>query len=123
MKSQKILKSVKRFCSKCSSLILLFQRSPLIQMLLPEANVLGTSGVMNTVSLTIATVAGLGAYDTVAGATLVSQVSPSSGSATIPASSGVQLNGVFQITLNNSNALLGSTIRVAAASTTALYII
>jgi hypothetical protein len=97
MKSQKILKSVKRFCSKCSSLILLFQRSPLIQMLLPEANVLGTSGVMNTVSLTIATVAGLGAYDTVAGATLVSQVSPSSGSATIPASSGVQLNGVFQI--------------------------
>jgi hypothetical protein len=35
----------------------------------------------------------------------------------------IYLNGVFQITLNNSNALLGSTIRVAAASTTALYII
>ena len=35
----------------------------------------------------------------------------------------IYLNAVFQITLNNSNALLGSTIRVAAASTTVLYIV
>jgi hypothetical protein len=35
----------------------------------------------------------------------------------------IYLNSVLQITLNNSNALVGSTIRVAAASTTVLYIV
>lgn len=97
MSTSPIITSFRRICSKCSSLLLLFQRAPLIQALMPEASVLGSSAVMNAVPATIAVVAGLGAFDTVAGATLVSQVSPSAGSATVPASSGVQLNGVFQI--------------------------
>ncbi len=79
MKTKHIIKKLKQLFSKCSSLILLFQRSPLIQMLLPEAKVLGTAGVLDTVTLGIATVAGLGAYDTVAGASVISQVFPNSG--------------------------------------------
>lgn len=35
----------------------------------------------------------------------------------------IHLNGVFQISLSNANALVGSTIRVGASSTTALYIV
>ena len=35
----------------------------------------------------------------------------------------IYLNAVLQITLNNSNALVGSTIRVAADTTTSLYLI
>ena len=35
----------------------------------------------------------------------------------------IYLNAVLQISLSNANALVGSTIRVAAASTTALYIV
>ena len=35
----------------------------------------------------------------------------------------IHLNGVFQISLSNANALVGSTIRVGASSTTTLYIV
>jgi len=35
----------------------------------------------------------------------------------------IQLNGVSQIIFTNANALLGSTIRVGADTTTSLYII
>jgi hypothetical protein len=98
MRTSTIIKSVKRFCSKFSSLLLLFQRAPLIQALLPEASVLSTSGVMNALPAAITTVAGLGFFDAVAGATSVAQVTPLSGSLTVPVTAGVQLIGSFQVT-------------------------
>ncbi len=89
---------LRRIFSKTSSLLLLFQRSPLIQMLLPEANVLGSAHVMNATALTITTIAGLGAYDSVSGATAVAQTAPSPGSSSVSATSGNNLNFVVQIT-------------------------
>ena len=71
--------------SKLGSLLLLFQKTPLVQMLLPEARVLGTSGVGEVVNWSVAAIAGLGAFDTVAGATVIAQVSPSPNSTTVPA--------------------------------------
>jgi hypothetical protein len=100
MKTKHIIKKLKQLISKCSSLILLFQRSPLIQMLLPEAKVLGTAGVLDTVTLGIATVAGLGAYDTVAGATTVTQLFPNTSSTSYnaalrsPMSMGLTISGI-----------------------------
>lgn len=76
---------------------MLFQRTPLVQMLLPEANLLGSSHVLNASAVMIATVAGLGAYDTVSGATSVAQVSPSAGSATVAATSGTNLVLLVQV--------------------------
>jgi hypothetical protein len=101
MKTKHIIKKLKQLFSKCSSLILLFQRSPLIQMLLPEAKVLGTAGVLDTVTLGIATVAGLGAYDTVAGATTITQLFPNASSASYnaamssPMSMGITISGIY----------------------------
>lgn len=90
--------ALRRILSKSSSLLLLFQRSPIVQMLLPEANVLGTAHVMNATALTITTVVGLGAYDSVSGATAVAQTAPSPGASAVSATSGTNLNFVVQIT-------------------------
>jgi Ig-like domain CHU_C associated len=97
MKNSKILTNIKRYCSKYSSLFLLFQRAPLIQALLPEASVLSTSSVMNAVPAAITTVVGLGFFDAVAGATTVVQSAPSAGSSTVPVTTGVQLIGLFSL--------------------------
>ncbi len=84
--------------SRLGSLLLLFQRTPLVQMLFPEARILGGAGLGEITTWTIATIAGLGAYDTVAGATTITQLAPSSGSTTVPATSGTALSFVFQVT-------------------------
>ena len=84
--------------SKLGSLLLLFQKTSLVQILLPEARVLGTSGVSEVVKWSVAAIAGLGAFDTVAGATVVSQVSPSPNSTTVPAKTGTNLTFVVQVT-------------------------
>lgn len=84
--------------SKFGSLLLLFQRSPLIQMLFPEARLLGGAGMGQVTKWTVATIAGLGAYDSVAGATEISQVSPEQGAAEVPAWTGGFLNFVCQVT-------------------------
>ena len=94
---KKIAQSLRRAMTRASSLLMLFQKTPLIQMLLPEAQLLGNAHVLNATAVTIATIAGLGAYDSVSGATAVSQTSPTAGSATVSASSGVNLNFVMQI--------------------------
>jgi len=85
--------------SHLSSLFLLFQRSPIIQLIFPEAKILGGSAIADTATLAIATIAGLGAYDSVSGATSVLQVSPLSNSSIVPAATGSNLNFVY----NNSN--------------------
>jgi hypothetical protein len=84
--------------SKLGSLLLLFQKTPLVQILLPEARVLGTSGVSEVVKWSVATIAGLGAFDTVAGATVISQVTPSPNSTTVPAKTGNNLTFLVQVT-------------------------
>jgi len=89
--------------SKFGSLLLLFQRSPLIQTLFPEARLLGGAGMGQVTKWTVATIAGLGAYDSVAGATEISQVSPQQGAAEVPAWTGGFLNFVYQITGTPSN--------------------
>ena len=68
---------LKRWFSKSGTLIVLFQRAPLLQWLLPEAKILGVAGGSEAM-VAIATVAGLGAFDSVAGAT-VNQTLPTAG--------------------------------------------
>ncbi len=84
--------------SRLGSLILLFQRSPLVQILFPEARILGGAGLGKITQWTIATVAGLGAYDSVAGATAIDQLAPDAGTTTVPAANGSSLSFVFQLT-------------------------
>ena len=84
--------------SRLGSLVLLFQRSPLVQMLFPEARMLGGAGLGEITQWTIATVAGLGAYDSVAGATTLTQLSPAAGSSTVPATKDSNLAFAFQVT-------------------------
>lgn len=84
--------------SRLGSLLLLFQRSPIVQMILPEAKVLGGAGLGETLMWTAATVAGLGAYDSVAGATTIAQISPNAGSTTVNATQNQPLSFVFQLT-------------------------
>ena len=57
--------------SPVGTLLLLVQRSPLVQMLLPEAKLISSSGAIDVAAWAVATVAGLGAYDSVSGATTI----------------------------------------------------
>ena len=83
--------------ARLGSLVLLLQRSPLLK-LLPEARVLSTSGFSDALQWTVLAVTGLGAFDSVSGATAVAQVLPTSGSPTVTSTGGVNLNFVFQVT-------------------------
>jgi Ig-like domain CHU_C associated len=95
---------IRRFTSRLGSLILLFQRSPLVQILFPEVKVVGGVALANVSQWTIATMAGLGAYDTIAGATaaadavVISQISPNAGSSAVRAPIGVPLQFVIRAT-------------------------
>jgi hypothetical protein len=83
--------------SKLGSLLLLFQRSPLVQMLLPEARVAGSAGLGELTKWTVRAVAGLGAFDSVTGATTIAQVIPDPGGGEVPATTGEFLNFLVQI--------------------------
>lgn len=84
--------------TKLGSLLLLFQRSPVVQMLFPEARVIAGIGLGDIANWTVATVIGLGAYDSVAGATTIKQLAPSPGSTTVTTAVGANLSFVFQVT-------------------------
>lgn len=84
--------------SRLGSLLLLFQRSPIVQMLFPEAKIIGGAGIGELAKWSVATVVGLGAFDSVAGATTIAQISPNAGSATVTAKQGQNLSFVFQLT-------------------------
>jgi hypothetical protein len=79
-------------------LLLLFQRSPLVQMLLPEARVAGGAGLGELTKWTVKAVVGLGTFDSVTGATEIVQVQPEPSNAEVPAWTGGFLNFVVQIT-------------------------
>ena len=89
---------IRSISTKLGSLLLLFQKTPLVQILLPEARVMSTSGAGEIIKWSVATVVGLGAYDSVAGATVLKQVVPLPGSSTVAARSGTPLAFVFQVT-------------------------
>lgn len=83
--------------SKLGSLILLFQRSPLVQLIFPEARIIGGAGLGEITKWTVATIAGLGAYDTVAGASVaINQSGPAPGSTDVPTATGSILAFVVQ---------------------------
>jgi hypothetical protein len=90
--------------SRFGSLLLLFQRTPVVQFLFPEARVLGGVALANVTGWTVATIAGLGAYDTVAGASTITQIAPVPGSTTVPAAKGSALAFIFQSTGTESAA-------------------
>jgi hypothetical protein len=99
--------------SRLGSLLLLLQRTPVVQMLFPQANFLGSASIANSVTLAITTVVGLGAFDSVVGATSVVQKLPVANSTTVNATVGVVMTnfvygmnisdsvGSFQITAGN----------------------
>jgi hypothetical protein len=90
-----LLKALKKFGKRASSLLMLFQRTPAAQVLLPaEFNLASSSALMDASRLLITTVAGLGAYDSVAGATTLTQVSGSlNGTTGQPFSATFQVSG------------------------------
>jgi hypothetical protein len=92
---------LKLISTRLGSLLLLFQRMPVVQFLFPEANIIGGASVANSVSLAVTTVVGLGAYDSVAGATAtITQVTPinSTTEKKVPAAVGSSLNFSFKCT-------------------------
>ena len=84
-------------CSRLGSLLLLFQRTPVIQMLFPEARLLSSAGVGEITTWAVATVIGLGAYDSVAGATTITQILPNPVVNPIPATAGTGLSVTIQV--------------------------
>ncbi len=76
---------------------MLLERSPLLP-LLPQARVLSTPGVDRMLGWTVATLAGLGAYDSVTGASAVTQLLPAAGSSTVNVVAGDPLLFLFQLT-------------------------
>ncbi len=105
MNTSTFFPKLKRLIKRASSLLMLFQRTPAAQILVPaEFNLASSAGFLGTAEFAIATVVGLGAYDSVAGATTLNQISPTNGSATISIQAGTQLPTtgnqaiVFQVT-------------------------
>ena len=88
----------RRYGSRLGSLLMLFQRTPIMQWIFPQANIVGGAGVCELGTWSIATVVGLGAFDSVAGATTIVQISPNQGASTVNATKGKNLNFVFQLT-------------------------
>jgi hypothetical protein len=76
MNSCRIPPRLKLVATRLGSLILLFQRMPVVQFLFPEANIIGGASVANTISLAVTTVVGLGVFDSVAGQSQINQVTP-----------------------------------------------
>ncbi len=89
---------IRRIFSKIGSAILMFQKVPLHHVIAQEARFIGSSGISQLGKWSIATVSGLGIYDTVSGATQITQVSPSAGSSTVDATTGEMLFFLYQMT-------------------------
>ncbi|MBV6501700.1 MAG: hypothetical protein CJBNEKGG_04218 [Prosthecobacter sp.] len=99
MKTAALFQKLKSLLKRASSLLMLFQRTPAAQVLLPaEFNLASSSAMMDASRLLITTVAGLGAYDSVAGATTLAQLSPTPNSTIVPVRAGVEFTGAFQVT-------------------------
>jgi hypothetical protein len=96
--SHRLPARLKLISTRLGSLILLFQRMPVVQFLFPEANIIGGASVANTISIAVTTVVGLGVLDSVAGVSppTITQNLPLANSTTVPAAVGSPLN--FKVT-------------------------
>ena len=91
-------KKCRRAVTKAGLATLVFNKAPVTHFIVHEARLAGTIGLSQIVKWSVATVAGLGAYDAVSGATVITQLAPSVGSSTVPAEAGELLNFVYQVT-------------------------
>ncbi len=98
MKREPLLRFVRVSSSRLGPLLLLLQRAPMVRLLFPEARFISVAGMGEAMKWTVATVAGLGAYDSVSGATTVRQIFPTSGATTVTTSVGSSLTFNYQIT-------------------------
>ena len=96
--------------SRLGSLLLLFQRSPVVQLIFPEARLLGGAGLGE---ITKWTVVGLGAYDSVSGATTITQLSPDADATTVPATAGSGLSFVLQRVSNPAGTVDSATVTIS----------
>ncbi|MCX6866639.1 MAG: hypothetical protein NTV46_10565 [Verrucomicrobia bacterium] len=76
MNTYRIPPRLRLVLSRLGSLILLFQRSPIVQFLFPEANIMGGAALANSFTLAVTTVVGLGVFDSVAGQSQISERAP-----------------------------------------------
>jgi hypothetical protein len=110
LKNIQLSKKLRLVSSRLASLLLLLQRTPLVQWLLPEAPLAGGMAAGKVAQWTIAAVVGLGAYDTVAGATgggaMISQLAPKAGSYAVSAPLNKSLNFTFRATGPNINPVI-----------------
>ncbi len=74
--AKRIPPALRRVLTRASSLLILFQRAPMIQWLFPEAGMIGGASLANSSAVAVTTVIGLGAYDSVVGATTIDEVLP-----------------------------------------------
>jgi hypothetical protein len=74
--SHRLPARLKLISTRLGSLLVLFQRMPVVQFLFPEASYMGSGAVANSVSLAVTTVVGLGAFDSVAGVTTIDELQP-----------------------------------------------
>lgn len=94
MKNSPMIQKIGKLLKRCSSFLLLFQRTPAAQLLVPaEFNLASSAAFLSTAEFAIATVVGLGAYDSVAGATTMTQIA---GSLTVTA--GNPFSVTYQVT-------------------------
>ena len=78
MTTSTFLLNCKRLLKRASSLLMLFQRTPAAQLLVPaEFNLAASAAFFGPAEFAIATVVGLGAYDSVAGATTLTRIAGS----------------------------------------------
>ena len=63
-----------------------------------ESQFISPAAITQIIKWSSVTVAGLGAFDAVSGATQIKQIAPSAGSSTVPAKAGELLNLVYQVT-------------------------
>jgi hypothetical protein len=102
----RLLQRLRHLCKRASSLLMLFQRTPAAQLLVPaEFNLASSAALLDTASkIAITTVAGLGAYDSVAGATAINVVPASlqnctfTGGNTLNVVAGQAMSATFQMT-------------------------
>lgn len=93
-----VARKCRKAVSRTSPTILVFTKVPATHFLAHETRLAGTVGLNQVVKWTITTVAGLGTYDSVAGATVLTQLAPNPGSSTVDGKTGAQLNFVYQVT-------------------------
>ncbi|RYD34230.1 MAG: hypothetical protein EOP87_09605 [Verrucomicrobiaceae bacterium] len=96
---------LRRVPSRLGPLLALFQRSPVAQWLFPETKLIAAAGLGEITKWTAATVAGLGAYDSVSGATsVITQLYPDYGATTVDTAVGASLEFSYMITGNLNTA-------------------